>query len=60
MGDLKREPEPAAAGTGPRDRQPYQKPAVTWDEQLDARPGLVVACNKVTNQSTFCDSAAGS
>jgi hypothetical protein len=40
-------------GVGGPKRLPYEAPAITWDEQLPVRPGLVMACNKV-------DSTAGS
>jgi hypothetical protein len=44
---------------GPRgaspDRKPYEKPAVAWEEQLEARPGLIAGCAKVSISEPICD-----
>ena len=36
-------------------RLPYQKPAVTWQDDLGTRPGLIAACNKAVPLDGSCD-----
>ena len=36
-------------------RLPYQKPAVAWEETLEVRKTLAVACAKVSGQSAICN-----
>lgn len=59
MGDSSQGPE-GGADKAPGGRQPYEKPAVAWEESLGMRPGLVVACNKVSGQDDFCNTGPGS
>jgi len=49
-------PEGQASGN----RQPYEKPAVAWEEGLEVRPNLMAGCGKVPGESAACDSAPGS
>jgi hypothetical protein len=35
-----------AAGKGPDGRLPYEKPAVTWEQPLEAQPSLMSGCQK--------------
>ena len=47
-------PDPAGQ-SGARDRRPYEKPAISWEEQMGVRPGLMAACQKVdAGQSADC------
>ena len=39
----------------PQLRAPYQKPAVLWEEMLEVRKTLAVACAKVSGQSAICN-----
>ena len=39
----------------PQPRRPYQKPAVLWEETLEVRKTLAVACAKVAGQSSICN-----
>jgi len=50
----------AATGTDPREREPYQQPAVAWEEPLEARPGLMAGCLKQPGQGEPCDTTAAS
>lgn len=36
-------------------RRPYQKPAVVWEETLEVRKTLAVACAKVAGKSSICN-----
>jgi len=48
-------PAPSAPDRPPR--QPYEKPAVSWEDDLGTRPGLIAACNKAVPLSA-CDSGS--
>jgi hypothetical protein len=48
-------PAPPAPDRPPR--QPYEKPAVSWEDDLGTRPGLIAACNKAVPLSA-CDSGS--
>jgi hypothetical protein len=52
------------SGNGPgasSEKRPYEKPAVAWEEHMDARPGLMAGCNKVGGQGDpSCDAASAS
>ncbi len=51
MGDLDAEKaERQPAGT----RLPYEKPAIAWEEGLDARPTLIAGCGKVQMSELDC------
>jgi hypothetical protein len=39
----------------PKARRPYQKPGVLWEEMLEVRKTLAVACAKVSGQSAICN-----
>ena len=36
-------------------RRPYEKPASLWEELLEVRRTLAVACAKVSGQSAICN-----
>ena len=36
---------------------PYEKPAILWEEELDVRKTLAVACGKVAGRGGFCNAA---
>lgn len=42
---------------GPR-RLPYEKPSVTWEDDLGRRPGLIAACNKTAPLVGPCDTGS--
>lgn len=39
----------------PPPRRPYEKPAILWEELLEVRRTLAVACAKVSGQSAICN-----
>jgi len=43
------------AGRRPEGRLPYEKPAVAWEQPLEAQPSLMSGCQKLPGQSTDCD-----
>ncbi len=36
-------------------RRPYEKPVIVWEEMLEVRKTLAVACAKVSGQSAICN-----
>lgn len=38
----------------PDGRLPYQKPAVSWEQPLEARPSLMSGCQKTPAQAADC------
>jgi hypothetical protein len=42
----------------PPKRLPYEKPSLTWEDDLGARPGLVAACNKQAPLVGTCDTGS--
>jgi hypothetical protein len=50
----------APEGAAPPKRQPYEKPAVAWEESLEVRPNLMAGCGKVPGEGAQCDTAPGS
>lgn len=38
-----------------RFRRPYEKPVVAWEELLEVRKTLAVACAKVAGRSGICN-----
>ena len=57
MTDANEPPPPARVQS---ERAPYEKPAIAWEESLDVRPGLMIACVKIAFTSAECDAAAAS
>ena len=55
----------ADEGTGPKgdspagkpSRQPYEAPAIAWEEALEDRPNLIEACAQVTGVDAACDAS---
>jgi hypothetical protein len=39
----------------PRSRRPYAKPVVLWEELLEVRKTLAVACAKVAGRGGICN-----
>lgn len=39
-------------------RLPYEKPAVSWEDDLGSRPGLIAACNKTAPLVGSCDTGS--
>lgn len=60
MGDPKQEPESGQSAQAPVGRQPYEKPAVAWEERLEVRPNLMAQCNKTAAETGVCETAPGS
>lgn len=50
---------PSSEKTG-EGKEPYEKPAVAWEEPLEVRPALMAACGKVTFGQPGCDAVQGS
>ncbi|MGD8896827.1 MAG: hypothetical protein PVJ73_12395 [Acidobacteriota bacterium] len=53
---MKRERDGAALGGGrrPEGRLPYEKPAVAWEQPLEAQPSLMSGCQKLPAQGPTC------
>ena len=45
--------------TRPDGRLEYEKPAVLWEQPLEARPNLMVGCGKQPGGGGPCDSVGG-
>jgi hypothetical protein len=41
----------------PQRRRSYEKPSIVWEEQLDVRRTLAVACAKIRGQAGICNAA---
>ena len=39
-------------------RLPYEKPALSWEDDLGSRPGLIAACNKNAPLVGSCDTGS--
>jgi len=50
----KDEGAPATPGVVPAGRLPYEKPAVAWEQPLEAQPGLMAACGKTPAEGPDC------
>jgi hypothetical protein len=50
-------PAPEAA-TPPGGRLPYEKPAVAWEQPLEAQPSLMAVCAKLPGQDDPCIAAS--
>lgn len=48
---------PAKGGDAPA-RLPYEKPALSWEDDLGSRPGLIAACNKNAPLVGSCDTGS--
>jgi len=57
---VKRERDDAApeAGRRPGGRLPYEKPAVAWEQPLEAQPSLMSGCQKLPGQSIDCNAVS--
>ena len=42
------------AGRRPGGRLPYEKPAVAWEQPLEAKPSLMAGCAKLPAQAGPC------
>ena len=42
------------AGGRPEGRLPYEKPAVSWEQPLEAQPSLMSGCQKLPGQGEDC------
>jgi len=45
-----------APETRSRGRLPYEKPAVTWEQPLEAQPSLMSGCQKTPGGGSDCNS----
>lgn len=55
------DPPDRESGSPASDRLPYEKPAVSWEERMDVRPGLMAACQKVGGSGDpSCESVSSS
>jgi hypothetical protein len=59
MADSEGSPKVDGAPGAAPDRKPYEKPAVAWEEQLEARPGLIAGCSKMGG-APLCDGVLAS
>ena len=39
------------------DKKRYEKPDIAWEEELDVRKTLAVACGKIAGRGGFCNAA---
>ena len=39
------------------EKKRYEKPAIAWEEELDVRKTLAVACGKTAGRGGFCNAA---
>jgi hypothetical protein len=39
------------------EKRPYQKPSIAWEEEIDVRTTLAVACGKNAGKSGLCNAA---
>lgn len=46
--------EPHDRTGSPDEKEPYVKPGVAWEEVLEVRKTLAVACAKVAGRSAIC------
>jgi hypothetical protein len=60
MGDSSQDARPEGAPSDHGRKQPYQKPAVSWEEPLEVRPALTANCLKISGSGEPCDSGPGS
>ena len=44
-------PEPAPG------KRPYEKPSIVWEEEIDVRKTLAVACGKTAGRGGICNAA---
>ena len=42
------------SGPRPTGRQPYEKPAVTWEQPLESQPSLMSGCQKTPGGGPDC------
>ena len=42
------------AGRRPEGRLPYERPAVAWEQPLEAQPSLMSGCQKLPSQGPSC------
>ena len=40
-----------------QEKKRYEKPAIVWEEELDVRKTLAVACGKIAGRGGFCNAA---
>jgi hypothetical protein len=60
MGDSRQAVQPARTAEDPTRKDPYVKPSVAWEDDLESRPGLTAACDKISGSGGSCDSAPAS
>ena len=53
MGDVS-EGDPRSATPAPAPRLPYEKPAVVWEQPLEAQPSLMSGCQKTPAGGPDC------
>ena len=46
---------PESGGTAEHEREPYEPPAITWEEALEVRPNLMAACGQKTGGGGDCE-----
>jgi hypothetical protein len=49
------ENEPESARTSCQERQPYEPPAIRWEEGFDVRPNLMAACGQKPEAGGDCN-----
>jgi len=48
---------PSSSGEAKIEKRPYAKPSILWEEEIDVRKTLAVACGKVGGTGGFCNAA---
>jgi hypothetical protein len=56
---MTREGTDGASRTRPDGRLPYEKPAVVWEQPLEAHPSLMAGCAKQPGAGGPCDAFGG-
>jgi len=44
-------------GEAKPEKRPYQKPSIVWEELIDVRKTLAVACGKIAGRGGICNAA---
>ena len=56
-GGLKLNETESPNGEAHTEKRPYEKPSILWEEEIDVRKTLAVACGKIGGQGGFCNAA---
>jgi len=60
MDDSRQSVRPGGTSKDPGRRDAYVKPSVAWEDDLESRPSLTAACDKISGSGGSCDSIPAS